>query len=61
MLLFLSHSGADTAAAVELKRRILLSPEAQAAGLQVWLDKDELCRGGPNDRVRSQLGRKGMT
>src|SRR6266567_3080347 len=43
--LFLSHSGADTNAARELKRRLLDSPDARAAGLRVWLDKDELAAG----------------
>ena len=40
--LFLSHSGADTEAARELKRRILASPTAKEAGLRVWFDKDDL-------------------
>src|SRR5262245_26557367 len=40
--LFLSHSGADTAAAVDLKRRILASPATREAGLRVWLDKDDI-------------------
>jgi WD40 repeat protein len=43
--LFLSHSGADTEAARELKRRILESPEAREAGLTVWFDKDDLSAG----------------
>jgi TIR domain len=43
--LFLSHSGADTDAARELKRRLLDSPDARAAGLRVWLDKDDLAAG----------------
>ena len=43
--LFLSHSGADTDAARELKRRLLNSTDAQAAGLRVWLDKDDLAAG----------------
>ena len=43
--LFLSHSGADTEAARELKRRILASPAARAAGLTVWFDKDDLDAG----------------
>src|SRR5215211_2785726 len=43
--LFLSHSGADTDAARELKRRLLESPDGRAAGLRVWLDKDELAAG----------------
>ncbi|TCL69447.1 TIR domain-containing protein [Rhizobium sp. BK251] len=43
--LFLSHSGADTEAARELKRRILDSEAAKAAGLTVWFDKDDLSPG----------------
>ncbi|MGA2293246.1 TIR domain-containing protein, partial [Bradyrhizobium sp.] len=43
--LFLSHSGVDTGAARELKRRLLDSAEARAAGLRVWLDKDDLAAG----------------
>src|SRR5258707_86887 len=43
--LFLSHSGADTGAARELKRRLLDSADARAAGLRVWLDKDDLAAG----------------
>src|SRR5215469_7283592 len=44
-LLFLSHSGADTEPARELKRRLLASPEAKAANLAVWFDKDDLVPG----------------
>ena len=40
--IFLSHSGADTEAARELKRRLENAPDARAAGLQVWFDKDDL-------------------
>jgi TIR domain len=43
--LFLSHSGADTDAARELKRRLLDSPDARAAGLTIYLDKDDLGAG----------------
>jgi predicted oxidoreductase (fatty acid repression mutant protein) len=39
---FLSHSGVDTEAVRELKRRILASPDAGEAGLTVWFDKDDL-------------------
>src|SRR5579871_1712798 len=46
-LVFLSHSGDETEAARELKRRLLASPEAQKAGLEVWLDKDALRPGTP--------------
>lgn len=51
--LFLSHSGADTEAARDLKRRILASPAAKAAGLSVWFDKDSLKGGG--DTWQKQL------
>jgi hypothetical protein len=44
-VLFLSHSGVDTPTAHELKRRLLASPDAIAAGLKVWLDKDDLAPG----------------
>lgn len=40
MRLFLSHSGSDSEAAIELKKRILASPTARDAGLDVWLDVD---------------------
>jgi hypothetical protein len=43
--LFLSHSGADTDAARELKRRLLDSPDARAARPTIWLDKDDLGAG----------------
>jgi WD40 repeat protein len=43
--LFLSHSGADTDAARELKRRLLDSPDARAARLTIWFDKDDLGAG----------------
>jgi WD40 repeat protein len=43
--LFLSHSGADTDAARQLKRRLLDSPDARAARLTIWLDKDDLGAG----------------
>jgi hypothetical protein len=44
-ILFLSHSGVDTQTAYELKRRLLASPNAREAGLEVWLDKDDLAPG----------------
>jgi len=43
--LFLSHSGADTDAARELKRRLVDSPDARTARLTIWLDKDDLGAG----------------
>ena len=46
LLLFLSHAGADTEAARRLKQRIESAPEAQARGLKVWFDKDDLRPGG---------------
>src|SRR5262249_20273174 len=45
-LVFLSHSGADTEAARALKRLLKNAPDAKAAGLQVWFDKDDLWPGG---------------
>ncbi len=50
-LLFLSHAGADTEAARRLKRR-LDAPEARAAGLRVWFDKDDL---RPDEGWQAQL------
>jgi hypothetical protein len=44
-ILFLSHSGVDTEPARELKRRLLSSPEAKAAELEVWFDNDDLLPG----------------
>ena len=38
-LLFLSHAGADTERALRLAAAIESSPDAQAVGLKVWLDK----------------------
>ena len=45
--LFLSHSGTDKTGAIDLKRRLLASPDAQAAGLKVWLDVHDLDEGRP--------------
>ncbi len=42
---FLSHSGADTEAARELKWRLENAPDAREAGLKVWFDKDDLRAG----------------
>ena len=44
-LLFLSHSGADTDAALALKRRIEEAPSARELGLKVSIDKDDLLPG----------------
>jgi hypothetical protein len=43
--LFLGHSGADTDAALTLKRRIEAAPPARLRGLKVWIDKDDLQAG----------------
>ncbi len=43
--LFLSHAGVDSDAAIALAKRIEESPEAVAAGLQVWIDKADLRAG----------------
>src|SRR4051794_26610097 len=44
-VLFLSHSGVDTEAARDLKRRLEESPAGRQAGLKVWFDKDDLPAG----------------
>ncbi|MFL5282347.1 MAG: toll/interleukin-1 receptor domain-containing protein [Rhodopila sp.] len=44
-LLFLSHAGADTEPARQLKVRLETTPEAKTAGLRVWFDKDNLLPG----------------
>src|SRR3954463_6464111 len=46
-LLFLSHAGADTEAACQLKQRIEEAPAARERGLKVWFDKDDLLAGVP--------------
>lgn len=46
-LLFLSHAGADTEAACQLKQRIEEAPAARERGLKVWFDKDDLHAGAP--------------
>ncbi|MBV9529830.1 MAG: TIR domain-containing protein [Bradyrhizobium sp.] len=57
--LFLSHSGADTDAARELKRRLLNSPDARAAGLSIWLDKDDLGAGiGWQAQIENAISKK---
>jgi hypothetical protein len=44
-LLFLSHAGADTEAALDLARQLEQTPAAQQAGLRVWIDKRDLAPG----------------
>jgi hypothetical protein len=57
--LFLSHSGADTEAARELKRRLLESPDARAAQLTIWLDKDDLGAGiGWQSQIEKAISEK---
>lgn len=56
--LFLSHSGADTDAARELKRRILESPAVRETGLTVWFDKDDLAAGlGWQEQIEAAVTR----
>ena len=57
-LLFLSHSGADTEPARELKRRLLASPEAKAANLAVWFDKDDLVPGNWQEQLEDAIARR---
>src|SRR5215218_2207281 len=52
-LLFLSHAGADVEAARRLRARLEAAPDARAAGLRVWFDKDNLRPGVP---WQDQLG-----
>ena len=47
LFLFLSHAGVDAAEARALKARLLAAPDAQAVGLSVWLDLDDLVLGRP--------------
>jgi WD40 repeat protein len=57
--LFLSHSGADADAARELKRRLLDSPDARAAGLSIWFDKDDLGAGiGWQAQIENAISKK---
>jgi hypothetical protein len=51
-LLFLSHAGIDSEAALRLAERIKSSPEAQSPGLRVYIDKADLRAGG---RWKDQL------
>jgi TIR domain len=45
-LLFLSHAGIDSEAALRLARRLEACEEAQTHGLKVWIDKVDLDAGG---------------
>jgi hypothetical protein len=55
-LLFLSHAGVDSEAALALAQRLEESPEAQAHGLKVWIDKADLGAGGRwKDALQSAL------
>jgi hypothetical protein len=44
-VLFLSHASVDVQTAQELKRRLLALPDARAAGLEVFIDRDDLTPG----------------
>src|SRR5262249_27833336 len=55
-LLFLSHAGIDSEAALRLARRREDCEEAQAHGLKVWIDKTDLRAGGRwKDALQSAL------
>jgi WD40 repeat protein len=55
-LLFLSHAGVDSEAALRLARRLEESEEAKAHGLKVWIDKTDLGAGGRwKDALQSAL------
>src|SRR3712207_6246727 len=57
-LLFLSHAGIDSEAALRLAQRLEESQEAQAHGLKVWIDKVDLGAGGRwKDALQSALAR----
>lgn len=58
-VLFLSHSGVDTEAARELKRRLKESPAGRQAGLKVWFDKDDLPAGWDwQESLEAGIGRE---
>jgi hypothetical protein len=44
-ILFLSHAGVDSDAALDLVRRLEAAPAAREAGLRVWIDKRDLAPG----------------
>src|SRR4051812_44044771 len=46
-LLFLSHSGVDTEAARQLKRKLKRAAAERGVALEVWFDKDDLIAGHP--------------
>ena len=54
-LLFLSHAGIDSEAALRLAERIEASPEAQAHALTVWIDKNRLGAGRWKDQLQAAL------
>jgi hypothetical protein len=57
-LLFLSHAGVDSEAALRLARRLEACEEAQTHGLQVWIDKVDLGAGGRwRDALQAALSR----
>jgi hypothetical protein len=57
-LVFLSHSGADSEAALALARRLEESPLGRQLGLRVCLDKKDLVPGsGWKDQLQEVLAR----
>ena len=58
-LLFLSHAGVDSDAALELARRIEENPSARERGLKVWIDKRDLPAGQSWQRqLEDVIGKK---
>ena len=58
-LVFLSHSGRNTTAALELRRKLLDTPAARAAELKVWLDKTDLVPGVPwKDQIEQVISKE---
>src|SRR5215203_5327124 len=60
-VLFLSHAGADTEAALDLARRIERTPAAQEAGLRVWIDYRDLLHGRGWQRQLEEIIEKRST
>ncbi|MEM6667311.1 MAG: toll/interleukin-1 receptor domain-containing protein, partial [Pseudomonadota bacterium] len=56
-LLFLSHAGPDTEVAAQLRRAILATPAAKDAGLDVWLDVEDIGPGDWQSQIEDGLNR----